>query len=104
MFVEEIPDQPSDEVTFVKVKDTNLVLGQVAAAFYGFPSKSMKVVGITGTNGKTSIATLLHKLFRQQGYNVGLISTISYKINEVEETASHTTPDAIKIQESYNFV
>ncbi len=99
VFCENIPDEISEGVTFVKVNDSNQVLGTLAAAFYKFPSKKMKVVGITGTNGKTSIATLLHKLFMQQGYNVGLISTISYKINEREETASHTTPDALKIQE-----
>ncbi len=96
---EEIPTEYSSKITFVKVVDSNRILGELAAAFYGFPSKKMKVVGVTGTNGKTSIATLLHKLFLLQGYSVGLISTISYKINEREETASHTTPNALKIQE-----
>jgi UDP-N-acetylmuramoyl-L-alanyl-D-glutamate--2,6-diaminopimelate ligase len=96
---EEIPSEIPSEVTFVKVEDANRVLGELAAAFYDYPSRKMKVVGITGTNGKTSIATLLQKLFLRQGYNVGLISTISYKINEREETASHTTPNALKIQE-----
>jgi len=86
-------------VCFVKVKDTNQVLGELASAFYDHPSHKMKVVGVTGTNGKTSIATLLHRLFILQGYGVGLISTISYKINNREETASHTTPDALKIQQ-----
>lgn len=96
---EELPQELPAGVTFIKVKDSNQVLGELAAAFYDFPSKKMKVVGITGTNGKTSIATLLHKLFRTQGYSVGLISTISYNINERHETASHTTPNALKIQE-----
>lgn len=96
---EEIPVETREKITYVKVKDSNFVLGELAAAFYQFPSKKIKVVGITGTNGKTSIATLLHSLFLKQGYNVGLISTISYKINEQEETASHTTPNALKIQE-----
>ncbi|MCY1721483.1 UDP-N-acetylmuramoyl-L-alanyl-D-glutamate--2,6-diaminopimelate ligase [Prolixibacteraceae bacterium Z1-6] len=95
---EEIPAEIPAEITFVEVADSNQVLGELASAFYDFPSKKMKVVGVTGTNGKTSIATLLHKLFLLQGYNVGLISTISYKINEHEETASHTTPNALKIQ------
>lgn len=95
---EEIPSEKNSEVTFIKVSDTNHVLGELAAAFYGFPSAKMKVIGITGTNGKTSIATLLYKLFLKLGYKVGLISTISYKINEKEEVASHTTPDALKIQ------
>ncbi|WP_346862826.1 UDP-N-acetylmuramoyl-L-alanyl-D-glutamate--2,6-diaminopimelate ligase [uncultured Draconibacterium sp.] len=96
---EEMPSAFPENVAFVKVADSNKVLGELAAAFYGFPSRKMKVVGVTGTNGKTSIATLLHKLFLLQGYNAGLISTISYKINEREETASHTTPNALKIQE-----
>ncbi|WP_167605136.1 UDP-N-acetylmuramoyl-L-alanyl-D-glutamate--2,6-diaminopimelate ligase [Maribellus sediminis] len=99
VFCEELPETTSDKVSYVKVADSNLVLGELAAAFYGHPSKKMKVVGVTGTNGKTSIATLLHRLFRKQGYSVGLISTISYKINEHEETASHTTPNALKIQQ-----
>ncbi len=95
---EDIPSEKSEGVTYVKVESSNPVLGKLASAFYSFPSSKMKVVGVTGTNGKTSIATLLSKLFRKLGYNVGLISTISYKINESEETASHTTPDALKIQ------
>ena len=95
---EELPAKLSENISYVKITDSNQVLGELAAAFYDYPSQKMKVVGVTGTNGKTSIATLLHRLFRLQGYNVGLISTISYKINENEETASHTTPDALKIQ------
>ena len=98
IFCEELPTGLSEKVTYVKIADSNQVLGELAAAFYDYPSGKIKVVGVTGTNGKTSIATLLHRLFRWQGYNVGLISTISYKINEREETASHTTPDALKIQ------
>ncbi len=96
---EELPGETKPEVTYVQVEDSNKILGEIAAAFYGSPSSKMKVVGVTGTNGKTSIASLLHKLFRLQGYNVGLLSTISYKINEKEEVASHTTPDALKIQQ-----
>ncbi|MFV0592584.1 MAG: UDP-N-acetylmuramoyl-L-alanyl-D-glutamate--2,6-diaminopimelate ligase [Draconibacterium sp.] len=96
---EEFPNELPQNVCFVKVADSNAVLGKLASAFLGHPSAKMKVVGVTGTNGKTSIATLLHRLFRMQGYNVGLISTISYKINETGEVASHTTPDALKIQQ-----
>jgi UDP-N-acetylmuramoyl-L-alanyl-D-glutamate--2,6-diaminopimelate ligase len=83
----------------IKVADSMQATGQIASVFYGNPSRKMKVVGITGTNGKTSIATLLFRLFRELGYNAGLISTISYRINETEETASHTTPDSLKIQQ-----
>ncbi len=95
---EEFPEQIPGSVTFIKVADSNKILGELASVFYKKPSSKMKVVGVTGTNGKTSIATLLYKLFLNLGYKAGLISTISYKINEKEETASHTTPDALKIQ------
>jgi UDP-N-acetylmuramoyl-L-alanyl-D-glutamate--2,6-diaminopimelate ligase len=96
---EDLPGTVTNEVTYVKVIDSNEVLGKLAAAFYGFPSNKMKVVGVTGTNGKTSIATLLYQMFLKLGYNVGLLSTISYRINEKEETASHTTPNALRIQQ-----
>lgn len=99
---EEFPEVCAENITYVRIADSNRVLGELAAAFYDYPSQKMKVVGVTGTNGKTSIATLLHRLFRLQGYSVGLISTISYIINESEETASHTTPDALKIQNLLN--
>ncbi len=99
IFCEEIPSERNEKVTFVQVEDSNRVLGELASVFYGFPSLKMKVVGVTGTNGKTSIATLLYRLFQNLGYKAGLISTISYRVNNREETASHTTPDAIKIQQ-----
>ncbi len=99
VFCQELPAELRDEVTYIKVNDTLLVTGLLAAAFFDFPSKKMKVVGVTGTNGKTSIATLLFRIFRQLGYNVGLISTIAYRINDVEEAASFTTPDPLKIQQ-----
>jgi UDP-N-acetylmuramoyl-L-alanyl-D-glutamate--2,6-diaminopimelate ligase len=99
IFCEEIPSGFDEKVTFVQVDDSNAALGEVASAFYGLPSSKLKVVGVTGTNGKTSIATLLHRMFLNLGYKAGLISTISYKINETEEVASHTTPDALKIQQ-----
>lgn len=99
VFCEEFPESMKDDVTYIKVADTFQVTGELAAAFYGFPSMKMKVVGVTGTNGKTSVATLLFRLFMQLGYNAGLISTISYRINDVEEPASFTTPDPLKIQQ-----
>ncbi len=95
----ELPSEISEEITYLKVDDSIEVLGKLAAAFYGFPSRKMKVVGVTGTNGKTSIATLLYKMFLKLGFGTGLISTISYKVNDREETASHTTPNALKIQQ-----
>ncbi|HKL33718.1 MAG TPA: Mur ligase family protein, partial [Tangfeifania sp.] len=98
VFCEEFPDELPAKVTFILVENSLSLLGKLAAAFYGFPSQKMKVIGITGTNGKTSIVTLLYRLFVALGYKTGLISTISYRINEIEENASHTTPDALKIQ------
>ena len=99
VFCEELPEELPANVTFILVEDSLPLLGKLAAAFYGFPSKKMKVVGVTGTNGKTSIVTLLYRLFIALGYKTGLISTIDYRINETEESASRTTPDALKIQE-----
>jgi len=96
---EALPEKMANEITFIKVVDSNEVLGKLAAAFYDFPSNKLKVVGVTGTNGKTSIATLLYKMFLKLGYNVGLLSTISYRINNKEETASHTTPNALRTQQ-----
>lgn len=97
---ETLPVDLKPEVTFVQVINSNQTLGLLASAFYGNPSAKIKVVGITGTNGKTSIATLLFKMFMQLGYKTGLLSTISYRINDFVETASHTTPDALKIQQT----
>ena len=99
VFCEEFPVEILNEITYIKVADSNTVLGELAAAFYDFPSHKIKVIGITGTNGKTSIATLLYDMFLKLGYKTGLLSTISYRINETEETASHTTPNALKIQQ-----
>lgn len=99
IFCEEIPSEVNNSITIVRVADSNLILGELATAFYQFPSTKIKVIGVTGTNGKTSIATLLHRLFVKLGYKTGLISTISYIVNLKEETATHTTPDAIKIQQ-----
>ena len=96
---EKFPGEINSNVTYIKVNDSNEVLGKIASAFYRFPSAKLKVVGVTGTNGKTSIATLLYKMFLKLGYKTGLLSTISYRINDKEETASHTTPNALKIQQ-----
>lgn len=96
---ETLPAEMEAGKTYVKVSDSAEATGLLASAFRGFPSRKIKVVGVTGTNGKTSIATLLFRLFRELGYKAGLISTISYRINDSEETASQTTPDAVKIQQ-----
>jgi UDP-N-acetylmuramoyl-L-alanyl-D-glutamate--2,6-diaminopimelate ligase len=83
----------------VIMPDTAKALGLLASAWYGHPSRNLKVVGVTGTNGKTTIATLLYRLFSQLGYKAGLISTIRYYVGEEEFPATHTTPDALHIQE-----
>lgn len=98
IFCERFPVKISEDLTYITVEDTSRILGELASAYHNFPSQQMKVIGITGTNGKTSIATLLYRLFMDLGYKTGLISTINYQINEKSETASHTTPDALKIQ------
>lgn len=94
---ESIPAQQAEGVAFVAVGDSSAALGLMAAKFYGNPSQQMKLVGVTGTNGKTTIASLLQNLTMQLGYSAGLLSTISYKINEQEYSASHTTPDQLQL-------
>ena len=95
---ERIPDEVADaEATFVVVENTNLAMGIVASNFYGNPSHELKVVGVTGTNGKTTIATLLYDLVQSLGHKAGLISTVVYKVGEKEIVSTHTTPDAIRL-------
>ncbi|KGE15538.1 UDP-N-acetylmuramoyl-L-alanyl-D-glutamate--2,6-diaminopimelate ligase [Sphingobacterium deserti] len=95
--LEELPDELSSEVTYILVDDTSYVLGLLATNFYGDPSKELKLVGVTGTNGKTTIATLLFNLFENLGYHVGLISTVENKIGERIIPSTHTTPDPIAL-------
>ena len=92
-----LPEVLAPAVTYVEVVDTNAAMADLAAAFYDDPSRELKVVGITGTNGKTTTATLLHDLFRALGYEAGLISTVVYRIGGRETEATHTTPDAIRL-------
>jgi len=94
---EELPKQKNPNVTYIKVSDSEFALGIIASNFYDNPSEKLKLVGITGTNGKTTTATLLHHLFLSLGFNSGLISTVAYKINEREISATYTTPDAIQL-------
>ena len=89
------------EVVFITVANTAACLGQLAANFYGNASQKMKVVGVTGTNGKTTTATLLYKLFSTLGFKVGLISTVVYRIGNQEYPSTHTTPDAVRLQELF---
>jgi UDP-N-acetylmuramoyl-L-alanyl-D-glutamate--2,6-diaminopimelate ligase len=99
---ETLPKKKNPCVTYKKVSDSESALGIIASNFYDNPSEKLKLVGITGTNGKTTAATLLYTLFRSLGYPAGLISTVVYKINDKEIPASHTTPDAIQLNEMMN--
>lgn len=85
------------EITQIKVENSAKTLGQIASNFYNNPSSKLKLVGITGTNGKTTCVTLLHKLFQELGYKVGLISTVVNKINEIEIPSTHTTPNPVEL-------
>ncbi|MFV0376187.1 MAG: UDP-N-acetylmuramoyl-L-alanyl-D-glutamate--2,6-diaminopimelate ligase [Mangrovibacterium sp.] len=98
VIVAERPDVNVGSAALVKMAHTAGALGPIASNFYGNPSQSLKVVGVTGTNGKTTIATLLYKLFKKLGYQAGLISTIKYYVGDEELSSSHTTPDALQIQ------
>jgi UDP-N-acetylmuramoyl-L-alanyl-D-glutamate--2,6-diaminopimelate ligase len=84
-------------ITYVQVKDTNSALAFMAANYFGDPSQNLKLVGITGTNGKTTIASLLYQLFKKAGYKVGLLSTVKILVDDVEYRATHTTPDSLTI-------
>ena len=85
------------DCTFVVVEDSNIAMSTIASNFYGNPSHKLKVVGVTGTNGKTTIATLLYDLVQSMGYKAGLISTVVYKVGAKEIISTHTTPDAIRL-------
>ncbi|MDF0708073.1 UDP-N-acetylmuramoyl-L-alanyl-D-glutamate--2,6-diaminopimelate ligase [Flagellimonas okinawensis] len=94
---EELPELMVNGVTYLQVDDCNSALAVIASNFYGVPSKNLKLIGVTGTNGKTTVTTLLYNLFKKAGYKVGLISTIKVLVNDQEYKTTHTTPDAIAI-------
>ena len=94
---EQLPAEPAEGVAYVVVPDSAGAMADLAAAFYGFPSRELKLVGITGTNGKTTTVTLLYDLVRALGYRAGLISTVVYKVDGREIEATHTTPDPIRL-------
>lgn len=96
---EEIPEERHAAVTYIEVDSSTVALGIMAANFYGNPSAKLKLIGITGTNGKTTIATLLFKLFTALNFSVGMISTVQNQINEEIIPATHTTPDPIALNE-----
>ena len=96
---EDLPEVLQKGVTYVQVESTEDAVGKVATLFYGDPSHKLKLVGVTGTNGKTTIATLLYNMFRKFGHKVGLLSTVCNYIDDVEVPADHTTPDPIELNE-----
>ena len=96
---EALPDVMTNEITYVVVDNGNKALAVMASNYYGNPSKNLKLVGITGTNGKTTVSSLLYQLFKKAGYKVGLISTINIMVDDTEYATMHTTPDALVINE-----
>ncbi len=99
---EKLPETIINGVTYVQVDDTQKALAIMAANYFGKPSKRMKLIGITGTNGKTTVATLLYELFRKAGYATGLISTVKIMINDETFEATHTTPDSLTLNSYLN--
>ncbi|MBW6497273.1 MAG: UDP-N-acetylmuramoyl-L-alanyl-D-glutamate--2,6-diaminopimelate ligase [Bacteroidales bacterium] len=96
---QEIPEKISEKATIIRVKDSAQALGIIASNFFGNPSEKIRLVGVTGTNGKTTVVTLLHELFTQLGYVCGMISTVRNLIGQTEIPANYTTPDPVQLNE-----
>lgn len=94
---ESFPHAQKEGITYIQVEDANVALAIMASNFYDNPSSKIPLVGVTGTNGKTTIASLLYQLFKKAGYKVGLLSTVKVLVDETEFKATHTTPDSISI-------
>ena len=92
-----LPEVIASNITYIQVKDTNSALAFISANFYNNPSDKIRLVGVTGTNGKTTIASLLYQLYKKAGYKVGLLSTVKIMVDETEYKATHTTPDSLTI-------
>ncbi|MFM9825124.1 UDP-N-acetylmuramoyl-L-alanyl-D-glutamate--2,6-diaminopimelate ligase [Flavobacterium sp.] len=92
-----LPENLIAGITYIQVRDTNKALAYMASNYFGNPSKKLKLIGITGTNGKTTVASLLFQLFKKAGYKVGLLSTVKIMVDNIEYKATHTTPDSITI-------
>lgn len=99
---EVLPETTHDGITYVQVADTSLALAYMSANYYGDPSAKLKLVGVTGTNGKTTIASLLYQMFKKAGYKVGLLSTVKILVDNKEYKATHTTPDSLTINHYIN--
>jgi UDP-N-acetylmuramoyl-L-alanyl-D-glutamate--2,6-diaminopimelate ligase len=96
---EQLPEVLAENITYVKVKDSTYALGIIACNFFDNPSEKLKLVGVTGTNGKTTTGSLLFNLFKSLGYSVGLLSTVQNKINSTIIPSTHTTPDGLALNE-----
>lgn len=94
-----LPEKILPNVSYIHVENSDNALGIIADNYFDHPSRKLKLIGITGTNGKTTTVTLLHRMFRMKGYHTGLLSTIVNKIDEEEIPATHTTPDALELNE-----
>ena len=94
---ETLPEELKDNIIYIKVKSTEDVVGKLSTIFYGDPTSKLQLIGVTGTNGKTTIATLLYKMFRKFGYKVGLVSTVCNYIDDEAIPTEHTTPDPITL-------
>ena len=97
IIVEQFPVKLESGITYVQVVDSNSALAIMASNYYNSPSENLKLVGVTGTNGKTTIASLLYALFKKAGYKVGLLSTVKILVDEIEYETTHTTPDSLTI-------
>lgn len=96
---EQLPTDLQDNCTYIEVTNSASVLGYIASAWNGYPSDNLILVGVTGTNGKTTIATLLYELFRKMGHKVGLLSTVCNYIDDIAIPSTHTTPDSIELND-----
>lgn len=94
---EQLPDSLTEGITYLRVADSEEAVGPMATAFHDYPTEKVRLIGVTGTNGKTTIATLLYDMFRAMGYKVGLISTVCNYIDDEAIPTEHTTPDAITL-------
>jgi len=99
---EELPENLIQNITYVQVEDSNSALAIIASNFYDNPSSKLKLVGVTGTNGKTTIATLLHNLFQKAGYKASLLSTVKILVDTIQYNATHTTPNSVLINKYLN--
>ena len=99
---QDLPANKNKTVSYIQVNDTNIALAIMASNFYNNPSAKFPLVGVTGTNGKTTIASLLYQLFKKAGYKVGLLSTVKIIVDDTEFKATHTTPDSISINSYLN--